>query len=523
MGPTPGNCVNPIISGFAPDPSVILVDDTFFLVTSSFHVFPGLPIYASKDLTSWKHIGNAIHRKSQLSLKASGTDIWPLAESGEVMLATGGLYAPTIRHYNGTIYIVCTNVVRVSAGAQGPNEDRTENFIVSTKDIWSGEWSDPIYFEFNGIDPSIFLDDDGLVYIQGSRAPGPKTEIHLFEVDLSTGKKLSEQKKIWGGTGGIYPEGPHLYKKDGYYYLVISEGGTHEGHMITCARSKNIWGPYEAYEGNPILTAKGTNEYIQYTGHGDLFQDRDGKWWAVCLGVRLDEGRTVMGRESFLTGAEWLDGGWPNISRVRINPALLNGAELTRQEGIAPLASAPSVDYLYIRDPKLENYNFSDDGKTIRLIPDEGSFNQSEQPITFIGKRQRALIGQATVTMENPLSRSGSALQAGMAYYKDEHRFLKIYSNFDNQEIVFETINKAKDISRTTRHAFELGTKVRLRVEYSERSYCFSYQNKDGWIAFESLDTLELSGPDFVGPIIGVFAIGKEINSEVVFRDLVIE
>jgi len=172
---------------------------------------------------------------------------------------TGGLYAPTIRHHNGTVYIVCTNVLHADSWTQ----DQTENFIVSTTDIWSGQWSDAIPFSFQGIDPSIFFDSDGKSYIQGSAAPGPMTRIHLFEIDLRTGEKLSEEKEIWKGTGGEYPEGPHLYKKDEWYYVVISEGGTFEGHMITVARSRDIWGPYEAFERNPILTARDTREYIR--------------------------------------------------------------------------------------------------------------------------------------------------------------------------------------------------------------------------------------------------------------------
>jgi beta-xylosidase len=192
-------------------------------------------------------------------LKFSDTRLEEKDEAGDVMHGTGGLYAPTIRHRNGTVYIVCTNIIR----ARNPDKDLAENFIVSTTDIWSGEWSDPVYFEFRGIDPSIFFDGDGKAYIQGSAAPGPMTKIHLFEIDLKTGKKLTEEKKIWDGTGGIYPEGPHLYKKDSWYYIMISEGGTFEGHMITVARSKNVWGPYEAFKQNPILTAGGTSEYIR--------------------------------------------------------------------------------------------------------------------------------------------------------------------------------------------------------------------------------------------------------------------
>ena len=224
-----------------------------------------------------------INRQSQLSLVQSKTKLLPKDKNGDVMLATGGLYAPTIRYHNGTVYVVCTNVIH----QDNSSVDKLRNFIVSTRDVWSNKWSDLVYFDFYGIDPSIFFDDDGKVYMQGSSSPGPMTKIHMFEVDLQTGKKLSEEKEIWGGTGGVYPEGPHLYKRDSWYYLMISEGGTHEDHMITVARSKNVWGPYESFEQNPVLTARGTKENIQYTGHGDMVQDQEGQWWGVCLGVRV--------------------------------------------------------------------------------------------------------------------------------------------------------------------------------------------------------------------------------------------
>jgi beta-xylosidase len=142
------------------------------------------------------------------------------------MLCTGGLYAPTIRRnpMTGIIYIVCTNIIHPVA-SDSANDDIADNFIISTSDIWSNQWSDPVKFDFQGIDPSIFFDDDGNVYMQGSKAPGPMTTIHLFEIDLATGTKLTEDKLIWRGTGGIYPEGPHLYKRGGWYFIMISEGG----------------------------------------------------------------------------------------------------------------------------------------------------------------------------------------------------------------------------------------------------------------------------------------------------------
>ncbi|PMD47085.1 glycoside hydrolase family 43 protein [Hyaloscypha variabilis F] len=513
--------INPIIPGFAPDPSIILLDGTFFLVNSTFHMFPGLPIYASKDLITWKHIGNAIHRQSQLSLKFSLTRLEEKDSAGDVMHNTGGLYASTIRHHNGTVYIVCTNVLHADSWTQ----DQTENFIVSTTDIWAGEWSDAILFSFRGIDPSIFFDSDGRSYIQGSAAPGPMTRIHLFEIDLRTGEKLSEEKEIWKGTGGEFPEGPHLYKKDEWYYVVISEGGTFEGHMITVARSRDIWGPYEAFERNPILTARDTEEYIRATGHCDLMQDAQGQWWGVCLGVRKERGRYVMGRETFLTPGEWAPGEWPKLSQVKMNPILPTGKELSHTGSQPRLTASPMVDYLYIRDAQLDDHRFSRDGRTLTLIASRASFSQWQEPVTFVGKRQRTLEGTTSVLMHKPTKVTAGFI-AGLAYYKDEHRYMKLFYDCSSSEIVFEVIVTSKQISKIVRQKVELERGVSFRLEYTELLYKFSYSidsNSEGWISFEAQDTLDMTAPDFIGPVIGCFANSAEGGGEAVFENLEVE
>lgn len=467
--------------------------------------------------------GNAINRPSQLSLAKSDTRLSPKDENGDIMLVTGGLYAPTIRHHQGIVYIVCTNIIHPEESSL----DIPENFIVSTLDIWSNKWSDLVYFDFQGIDPSLFFDDNGKVYVQGSAAPGPMTKISMFEMDIETGKKLSEQNVIWDGTGGIYPEGPHLYKRDSWYYIMISEGGTHENHMITVARAKDIWGPYEPFDQNPILTARGTKEYIRYTGHCDMVQDQQGYWWGVCLGVRKDEGRYVMGRESFLTTGEWRQGEWPKLTQVKKNPVAPDGKKLVRLEGNAPLTAAPMVDYLYIRDAKLENHKFSSSGTAIALKPSKGDMSQWMEPVTFVGKRQRLLEGTSSVLMHQPAVATLATLKAGLAYYKDEHRYIKLFYDFSACAMVFEVVNNAKNISKTARHDVRLAGAVALRVEYTERSYKFSYSTEGGdapvWEFFECLDTIDMTGPDFVGPVIGIFSTAEACDVEVQFDSLEVE
>ncbi|RVX74738.1 hypothetical protein B0A52_01015 [Exophiala mesophila] len=510
----PQTTVNPIIPGFAPDPSVVLIDDIFFLVNSTFHMFPGLPIYASKDLISWKQIGNAINRRAQLSLRLSDTSLVPLEDLGEVMLATGGLYAPTIRQHNGIVYVVCTNVIH----NEGSTKDVTENFIVSTHDIWSDEWSDPVYFEFQGIDPSLFFDQDGKAYIHGSAAPGPMTKIHLFEIDLATGKKLSEEKKIWDGTGGIYPEGPHIYKRDDWYYLLISEGGTHGDHMITAARSTDIWGPYEEYERNPILTAKGTDEYIQYTGHSDVFQDQKGEWWGVCLGVRKDQGkRFIMGRETFLTHGSWPVGQWPSLDRVKSDPTTLS-----RTPSPQHITSKSNVDYLYIRDVDLSLYVYDDSKGTIKLTTTNVDLSHPTDSPTFVGKRQRQLDGASSVSLG--LEAQTLGYQAGLAVYKDEHRYIRIFYDSSKKAVMAEKKNKAKELHQVIRSELldPVGV-IEFQIAYAETEYRLSYRGTGAWNQVMHLDTLEMTDPDFVGPVVGIFAVGSSGSVEVEFSALKID
>ncbi|KAL2813760.1 glycosyl hydrolase [Aspergillus cavernicola] len=513
---------NPIIPGFSPDPSIVKVGDWYFLVNSTFHMFPGIPVYASQDLVSWKQIGNVINRRTQLSLALSDTTLTQLEKPGEIMLATGGLYAPSIRHHNGTFYVVCTNVIHADG------RDAWENFICSTTDIWCNTWSDPVYFEFKGIDPSILLDDDGKAYIQGSAAPGPYTKINMFEVDLKSGARLSEEKTLWGGTGGIYPEGPHLYKRQGWYYLLISEGGTHDGHMITMARSKDIWGPYEACPENPVLTACGTEEYIQCTGHCDAFQDDEQRWWGVCLGIRKGKGgRAIMGRETFLTRGTW-DGEWLSFDRVK--PNVSEGLQATKTG--SGISAAPGVDNLYIRDAVLENYKFGD-ASSITLTASPIDLSHPEISPTFVGRRQRLLSGRSSVAIQRIADHAGSqsALRCGLASYKDEHRYVRIFYNSALNTVNFELVNNAKKISRAESHTLERTADVDsllcLRIEYTEDTYRLAYADldhpKQKWRCLAEVDTMDMTDPDFTGPVIGIFAVAETEGAQVGFKDLEID
>lgn len=327
-----------------------------------------------------------------------------------------GLYAPTIRHHNGITYIICTNVIHGPSNALG--DERNEQFIIHTTDICSGSWSDPIFFGFPGIDPSLLFDDDGRVYVQLCKT-WPEFHIYNGEIDITTGVMIVEPTLIWKGCKKGYTEGPHIYKKDGWYYLLCAEGSTFRYHMLSMARSRNIWGPYESYDMNPLYTASGTTQYVQNTEHGDLFQDQNGQWWVVMLGIRIKEGRSIMGQETFLTAVNWPCDGWPKIKSITSDGNL--GTKF--KECQDSLAVTP---WVYLRDAKLDQYHIHDKCITIQADPVE--FTSPDESITFDGQRQRRLEGTATVTVYRP--QHSTSVRAGLALYKDEDRFLTIGCDF---------------------------------------------------------------------------------------------
>ncbi|CAG7921569.1 unnamed protein product [Penicillium olsonii] len=532
---------NPIIPGFAPDPSIVRIRDTFYLVNSSFHLFPGLPIFASKDLIAWRHIGNAINRPAQLSLSRSGTRLSPVTSDwGEKSPATGGLYAPTIRHHKGVIYIVCTNVIYQPDKDQGDwvSGLEFENFIISTPDISLDVWSDPIYFDFYGIDPDLFFDENDRAYISGSSwMPSPSCSISCFEIDLQAGRKKTNERVLWHGYMQVIPEGPHLFKRDGYYYLLIAEGGTHDGHCVSIARASNIWGPYESCPQNPILpptAGLSPPPYCHYNGHADLVQGVKGDWWSVCLGVRRDRaGRMVRGRETFLAAVDWQSGQtWPQIQQpipqdiLRINlyhrEELEESKCLLSSNQIEPVlsTSSPTTDLVWIRDPDLSRYQWSQDIKSISILPLPTEMGQcTGKPTAFAGRRIRRSEGSATADLLGSSAHKDSQdLKIGLAYYKDEYRFSRIFYELSNQAIVFDAVNHSKSPPILMESRIKVGeqrdTRIQFRIRYTDQLIQFLFRMVDGdneseWQSHGLVDTLDMTGKDFTGPVIGVFAIGK--------------
>ncbi|WP_086840204.1 glycoside hydrolase family 43 protein [Amycolatopsis kentuckyensis] len=284
----------PIVPGFHPDPSICRVGDTYYLANSSFEYVPGVPIRRSTDLVSWELVGHALTRPSQL----------PPSDGA----ANTGVYAPTLRHHDGRFHLVTTNILEAGG-----------HLIVTAEDP-AGPWSDPVHVPgTTGIDPDLCWDSAGVCHLTWASFRPDLPGIATVPIDLETGAMLAEPRLLWNGTGLAAPEGPHLYRVDGWWYLLLAEGGTERGHAVTIARARTLEGPYEPAPANPILTHRSTTHPVQNTGHADLVQCADGSWAMVYLGVR-PRGKTpqfhVNGRETFLAGVDWVDG-WPVVAEDR--------------------------------------------------------------------------------------------------------------------------------------------------------------------------------------------------------------
>ncbi|MDH3480898.1 MAG: glycoside hydrolase family 43 protein [Gammaproteobacteria bacterium] len=380
---------NPIIPGFAPDPSIVRVDDDFYLVNSTFEYFPGIPIYHSRDLVNWELIGYALNDPQQVDL-------------GRIR-SSDGIHASTIRYHDGTYYIITTNNV----------DGNMVNFIVTAANP-RGPWSAPQVLEgAPGIDPSLFFDDDGRVWYVGNHVPpdpefAGQAEIWLQQVDIDSMRLVGERHYLWRGCcQGVWAEGPHIYKKDGYYYLLISEGGTAYEHALAVAISREITGPYLNNPRNPVLSHRqlSYDHPITGVGHADLVELEDGRWYAVALGWRLVDGiHGILGRETFLLPVTWETEpySWkedkltfpvfsPATGKIELHYPLPFGGDSKPSDGeFSDKFDARTLDlqWNFRRAPEKRFYDLDDNPGSLRLVLQAGALGEREQ-YSFIGIRQR--------------------------------------------------------------------------------------------------------------------------------------
>ncbi|KAJ4989904.1 xylosidase : arabinofuranosidase [Stagonosporopsis vannaccii] len=512
---------NPILPGWNSDPSCTFVkewDNTFFCTTSSFLAFPGVPVYASKDLTNWRLASHALTRPSQLP---------ELSNEGQQM---EGIWASTIRYREGTLYLITSYIQW--------NDWAPKILLFTTKDPFTDDWSDPVVIEnpANDIDPDIFWDDDGKIYM--AVAAG----IWISEINIETGT-ATEPFRVWNGTGDRNPEGPHLYKKDGYYYLLIGEGGTELNHTATIARSKDIRGPYEGYSGNPFLTNKNTDEYFQTVGHADFFQDAEGEWWAVALATRSGPEWEVypMGRESVLVPMKWEKGEWPVIDQVRGKQSGPLPPTNKRVKGNGPFADeGDKLDFgvgssfpkqlLFWRPPKTSLFAISPPGhpNTLRISPSRVNltadtvYNPAVDGLGFIARKQTATTFDYSVDLSFQPTQAEEEAGVTVFLTQMQHIDLSIINVDSKGSLIPHLRWRVEAIGKPDYTAPEARTvplsktwrnqPIRLSIEATDDSeYVFSAASVSKPREAVSMGTASAqvvsggSGP-FTGTIIGAFA-----------------
>ena len=458
--------------------------------------FPGIPIFHSKDLVNWQQIGHVLTTDEQLPLFTGMNGI------------SGGIMAPTIRFHDGTFYVISTNLSVM------------KNFIVTAKDP-KGPWSNPVYITLPGfaIDPSLFFDDGGKVYLTVTPDFAKMEGIRMAEIDLNTGQLLSPLKSIWNGTGGWHPEGPHVFKKDGFYYLLMAEGGTEYGHKVIIGRSKNIDGPYESCPSNPILSHLGRamqNSPIQGVGHPDIVQAHDGNWWMVVLGFRHKGNHHVTGRDTYLAPIEWTADGWPIVNKtgtiaydmkVQTLPAHPFPAASPRDDFDGAVLD---FQWNHINNPIRSNYSLNDRPGFLRLKGNDSNLGKGKQ-ITFIGRRQKD--EKFTTTSRIDFDPKNENEEAGMTVFMDyqAHYNLSIKHIEGKRQLVLTyTLGSMHHVEKEI--ALMDGA-VTIKVEGTGTHYGFSYSYDD--VTFEKVGIMESkflsteTNGGFTGVYIGLFSTGN--------------
>mgnify|MGYP003625789638 FL=1 len=516
--------LNPVLAGFYPDPSVTRAGDEYYLVTSTFGYFPGIPVMRSRDLVNWEQVGNVIDRPGMLDFDGLGL--------------SRGVFAPTIEFHDRTFYVGNTCV------------DCGGNFFVTSKDP-AGPWSDPIWLpEVGGIDPSVFFDKDGKVYVINNDAPPEEARyeghraIWIREVDPKTFQSISEPVVLIDG--GVKPEdkpiwieGPHIYRIGDWYYLSAAEGGTAVDHSQVVLRSKTVTGPYVAYEGNPILTQRDQPEDrpnpITSVGHADLVQDGAGQWWATFLGVRpYEDDYYNTGRETFLLPVDW-SSGWPVIlPKGELVP------HFVPQRPSAAPAEAPPVpltgNFEYVEEFDADHLPFTwmtlrvpssqwwtlQDGE-LRLEPRPVNLGAGAQP-SFWGRRQQHQNASAETSLIFTPETAGE--EAGLAVLQNDDYFYALGITRDEAGNV-SVILRRKAGPEAALGGEEVavqgveplpGTPIQLRITARGDVYDFAYRldGDSDWITLaEGLDGKILSTHEaggFVGAVFGLYAQSPDAN-----------
>ncbi len=481
---------NPVVRGFNPDPSICRVGEDYYMITSSSYLYPGVPVYKSRDLINWKLIGHCLTRPEHFLLDKNNNR--PV------------IYAGTLRYNNGTFYMVTTDV---NGGG---------NFFVTATDA-AGPWSDPVCIDKPVFDPSLFFDDDGKVYYT-RRGEFANKDIVQAEIDIKTGKLLTSLKSISKGLVGDDTEGPHLFKANGWYYLTMGEGGSRYLHMQSIARSKSPWGPFEPCPRNPVISQhNGWWHHTAALGHADFIRDHLGNWWAVCLGQRkagyMDF--CVIGRETFLFPVKW-EKGWPYV-----NPEFLVSLPVEHPTlPLKPWADLPvrddfneralSLHWNLMAYPFSNVYSLTNRPGFLRLYGTAAPVIESAQ-VSIIGRRQEEMAGEIIALMEfKPMDPKD---EAGLSVYQSPNCQYALFITLRGGQKFAILRKTAGDMVTESTPVWITSASVWLKISFDTKSYHFSIAEREGnWkeagSGLANLVSTDVAGT-FGGVIIGPYATGN--------------
>ena len=473
---------NPILRGFNPDPSIVRVGDDYFVATSTFEWFPGVQIHHSRDLVHWRLLTRPLRRPSQLNMLGDPDSC--------------GVWAPDLTHAGGRFYLVYTDVKRYGrttvAGASGASLRDFHNYLVTSTDI-DGDWSDPVYLNSSGFDPSLFHDDDGKTYLLNmlwDHRPGQNrfAGIVLQEFSPAEQRLIGERRVIFSGTRLGLTEGPHVYKRDGYYHLITAEGGTSWGHAVTMARAPRIAGPYELHPDVHVLTARHRPDAVlQRAGHADLVDTPDGSTYMVYLCGRPlpNRGRCTLGRETAIQRMVWGDDGWLRTVAGDGLPTVESQAPRSTAQ-VAPSAPAREnfdgaplpIDFQWLRSPwPDELFSLTERPGFLRLYGRETVGSLFKQAL--VARRQQSHCYRASTRIE--FEPRHFQQMAGLICYYNSAKFHYLYISTDDAagrhvRVMSALPDQPQTDAFTPPFPIPSNVAVELRVEIDYERLHFAYR-----------------------------------------------
>ncbi|MBP3888961.1 MAG: glycoside hydrolase family 43 protein [Cellulosilyticum sp.] len=486
---------NPVHRGFFPDPSIIRVGEDYYMVNSTFQYFPAIAISHSRDLVNWEVIGHAITSNDDL-------DLSNIPDSH-------GIWAPDISYHDGKFYIFAT--LRLNGdGTRNNNVLRRQLMMVS--DQPEGPYSRPVCLEIDDIDPSHFIDDDGTHYMV--IAAGAQ----LVRLSDDCTQVLSEPIVAWPGTGERCPEGPHIFKKDGYYYAMVAEGGTGYGHGINVGRSKSLYGPYEPSPYNPVMRQQDPSAPIQRAGHGKLVQTPEGDWWMVYLCGRPNQGNyTTIGRETAIDPVTWTEDGWfivnegkgPSTTQIAPNLPAHPYEKNTKDDFNE---SKLGLMWQWVRNPDNSAWSLTERPGHMRLWTRDGQLFERRAKNTLL-KREEELSYIASTKLEFNPTKDGE--QAGLTCYYSTATYARWSLCYEQGRKLMLVINRnhGEEVITTIEEVSEGPIYLKVEVEKLTRSFYYSVDG-ESWILGGQLESCiylcDEGVPDdpkrHTGTLVGIYA-----------------